>query len=182
MEGKMNRQILCMELEGVVFLFLAGSLFHFLYGLSGRMKAIGLIAPVNESVWEHLKMVLWPSIIYSLFQYKLLYEHVNNFWTAKTAAICIAMLTIVLVFYLYTAFTGRSILIIDISLFAASIIIGQLVSSRIMTSTALPDTVGKLSLVFLMLIVLTFMLFTYHPPCFPIFKDPLKQGQTIRHH
>lgn len=54
--GKAERQILV----GVPVLFLAGTLLHFLYGLSGEFFLVGLLAPVNESVWEHLKLALWP--------------------------------------------------------------------------------------------------------------------------
>ena len=52
--GKAERQILA----GVPVLFLAGTLIHFLYGLSGEFFLVGLLAPVNESVWEHLKLAL----------------------------------------------------------------------------------------------------------------------------
>lgn len=47
-------------LTGIPILFLTGSLLHFAYELSGKNILIALIAPVNESVWEHSKMVLWP--------------------------------------------------------------------------------------------------------------------------
>ena len=41
-------------------LFMVGSVFHFLYDLSGESPIIGAFAAVNESVWEHQKMVLLP--------------------------------------------------------------------------------------------------------------------------
>ena len=58
--GKAERQILV----GVPVLFLAGTLLHFLYGLSGEFFLVGLLAPVNESVWEHLKLALWPTTLW----------------------------------------------------------------------------------------------------------------------
>ena len=58
--GKAERQILV----GVPVLFLAGTLIHFLYGLSGEFFLVGLLAPVNESVWEHLKLALWPTTLW----------------------------------------------------------------------------------------------------------------------
>jgi hypothetical protein len=35
-------------------------LLHFAFGWSGRWLPLALVAPVNESVWEHLKMAYWP--------------------------------------------------------------------------------------------------------------------------
>ena len=44
----------------VPVLFFAGTLFHFGFRLSGELFFVGLLAPVNESVWEHFKLLLWP--------------------------------------------------------------------------------------------------------------------------
>lgn len=54
----------CQVLAGVPVLFLAGTLTIFLYGLSGEFFLVGLLAPVNESVWEHLKLALWPTTLW----------------------------------------------------------------------------------------------------------------------
>ena len=37
-----------------------GSLFHFIYEWSNCLSVVGIIGAVNESVWEHLKILLWP--------------------------------------------------------------------------------------------------------------------------
>ena len=46
-----------------------GSLDHFLFEWSGRRPVMGIFAPVNESVWEHLKMGYWGMIVYSVGEY-----------------------------------------------------------------------------------------------------------------
>ena len=48
--------------KGTPFLFLVGGLWHMLYEFTGKSYLIGLIAAVNESIWEHSKMVLIPAI------------------------------------------------------------------------------------------------------------------------
>jgi hypothetical protein len=48
---------------GILFISLLGSLIHFLYDLSGKSLLVGLIAPINESVWEHLKLPLVPTLL-----------------------------------------------------------------------------------------------------------------------
>lgn len=46
-----------------VFSFVAatvlGCIWHFLYSWV-PVQIVGLFAPINESVWEHLKLLLWP--------------------------------------------------------------------------------------------------------------------------
>lgn len=54
------------ELGGIIFIVVLGSLLHFVYGLSGYWHPIGIIAAVNESVWEHLKLGFWPTVIFPL--------------------------------------------------------------------------------------------------------------------
>ena len=41
-----------------------GTLFHFVYDWSGKMWFVGLFVPVNESTWEHMKLLFVPMLIY----------------------------------------------------------------------------------------------------------------------
>ena len=41
-----------------------GTLFHFVYDWSGQMWFVGLFVPVNESTWEHMKLLFVPMLIY----------------------------------------------------------------------------------------------------------------------
>ena len=45
---------------GVFFVLAAGSLAHFLYDWTGSNAIAGLFVPVNESVWEHMKLLFFP--------------------------------------------------------------------------------------------------------------------------
>ncbi len=54
-------------LMGTVFVTVAGIISHFVYEWSGNNSLIGLFFPVNELTWEHMKLVFFPMLIYSLF-------------------------------------------------------------------------------------------------------------------
>lgn len=54
---------------GIPLLFLIGAVMHFAYGLLWENPIVGLFAPINESVWEHAKMVLWPVILWWVLYY-----------------------------------------------------------------------------------------------------------------
>lgn len=166
----MNK-ILKWELLGFLFIFIFGSIMHFAYS-STHSKIIGLFSPVNESIWEHLKLVLWPSLIFSLIEYSYLKDCVNNFITAKTISIIIAMILIITIFYLYTSILGQNLLFLDILTFALSILIGQLISFKTLILNPANEWVYALSAIILASIIIIFFIFTFSPPRLQIFMDP----------
>ena len=82
------------------------------------------------------------------------------------------IITILIIFYSYTAVTGKSILAIDISTFAIAVIIGQLLSYGLLKYRKLPEKLNKAFLIMLILLAIAFILFTFYPPQLPIFRDP----------
>lgn len=46
-----------------------GTLWHFVYDWTGDNHFIGFFFPVNESTWEHLKLIFFPALIYSVIEY-----------------------------------------------------------------------------------------------------------------
>jgi len=54
----MKSKLFKFELLGFVFCCILGTLSHFFYDWSGQNIIVGMFCPVNESVWEHLKLKL----------------------------------------------------------------------------------------------------------------------------
>jgi hypothetical protein len=117
-----ERSILWYELIGMVFIILLGSMLHFTFEWSGNQPIVGVFSAVNESVWEHLKIAFWPSLLFLIIEYRYLYKKSNNFFVAKTLGIYSMMIIIPLIFYSYTTFLEEN-LIIDIGSFIFAIII-----------------------------------------------------------
>ena len=175
----MKKSVLIWELLGIIFITILGSALHFVFDWLGQWKPIALIAAVNESVWEHLKLGFWPVLFYSLIEYRYLKKSTNNFLIAKTIAMYLIPISIVILFYSYTAILGYNMLIIDISIFVIAVVIGQLVSYKILISPSLPHSMNKLAMIALIVVILMFLLFTFYPPHLPIFKDPITGGYGI---
>jgi hypothetical protein len=160
-------------LFGIPILFLIGSIMHFLYDFTGGNVIIGTIAPVNESVWEHLKMALLPIILWWTIYY-LAAGNINNidknkWFTGALVSILIALITIPLLFYFYTKAFGVELLVVDILLLFLGILLGQIAglhfykySKGISSST---------SIGIFILLILIFVLFTFYPPHLPLFRD-----------
>jgi len=169
------------EFAGMFFIIILGSMLHFTFELSGNQPVVGLFSAVNESVWEHLKLGFWPTLLYLIFEYRYLYKRTNNFFFAKAICICAIMLIIPTIFYSYTIFIEEN-LIIDISSFIFAIIIGQLFSYKLLTFRKLSDRLSLVSLVSIVVLAIAFVVFTFYPPQITLFQDPITGDYGIINH
>lgn len=167
----MENKILQWEIYGILFIMIVGTLFHFVFEWLFSWPPIGAITAVNESVWEHLKLPFWPLIIFSLIEYRFIKGEANNIIIGKSIAAVISIGTILIVFYTYTAIIGTEILIIDILSFYLGVIIGQIISYKIISLSKLPRWISIISLIILIGFGILLIVFTYLPPHLPIFQD-----------
>ena len=177
-----KKSIFSYELIGMIFIIILGSLFHFTFEWSNYQPIVGIFSAVNESVWEHLKIGFWPALVWALIEYKYIEKSTNNFFFAKTVGIYLIPIIIPILFYSYTAVLGESVLVIDILTFVIAIIVGQLVSYKLLTCRKLPDTFNKISIVAVVLLSVAFVLFTFYPPHIPLFRDPVTGEYGIVNH
>lgn len=166
-----EKKILVWEIIGIIFIIFLGSASHFFFEFSGSWIPIGMFSPVNESVWEHLKLTYWPLILFCLIQYKFLYTESNNFLIAKFIVAILMNVIIVSVFYSYTSIVGTESLVVDIFSFILAVIIGQLISYKIMTYKDFSKKTTLISLIGLIIYGLIFIIFTFFPLELPIFLD-----------
>ena len=175
----MKKSILRWELGGIAFIVVLGSLLHFAFEWSGGAIPVASIAAVNESVWEHLKLGFWPALVYAALEYSRFGKSANNFHFAKTIGIYLIPITIVVLFYAYTAILGHDLLIADIAIFVVAIIVGQLVSYRLLTASPLSARLNRFAPIALAVLGILFVLFTFYPPQVPLFRDPISGGYGI---
>jgi hypothetical protein len=169
------------ELAGMILITIIGSSLHFTFELSGNQPVVGVFSAVNESVWEHLKIAFWPTLLYAIFEYRYLNKRTNNFFFAKTIGIYAIMLIIPTIFYSYTIFIEEN-LIIDIASFIFAIIVGQLISYKLLTFKKLSDRLKLISLIALIILAIAFAAFTFYPPQIQLFQDPNTGDYGIINH
>ena len=168
----MKTKLQSLEILGVLFVIIIGSIFHFVFEWSNQWLPLGAITPVNESVWEHLKLVFWPLVFFSIIEYLLLKREVNNFVLSKLIAISIAETTILVSFYSYTAILGTEILFVDILSFIIGVVLGYLVNYKLLKFKKTPKWDMIISAIAIILLGIIFVFFTYFPPEIPLFQDP----------
>jgi len=156
---------------GIMAIIVLGFAWHYIYAWTGSSRMVGWLVPVNESVWEHLKLGYWSLVLFSAVEYGYLKRNVSNYFTAKFAGILALELTILLVFYSYTFLLGKHLFWLDISSYLLGTIICQHVSHMLMSSPPLRKSVNRTSLAAFIAFGVLFAVATYYPPHVPIFKD-----------
>ena len=162
----------------IIFIFCIGSLFHFLYEISGHNKIVALFAAVNESTWEHIKMALSSMFIWSLHD-GYMYGDYSNYFIGKTLSLIIVIAFIIAVFYTYTTFTKKPVLFVDILTFFGAIYLAQKVFYLIIEANPLGFTYQYISVVILFIIFGSYMVLTLLPLKNFIFQDPITKKYGI---
>ena len=126
-----NNQLRNYQILSVIFTFFLGTLLHFTFELTGRSPIIASFSAINESVWEHLKLLFFPMLITIFIGYLYIGKDIPNFICSKTTGILISMAFTVIFFYTYSGILGTNKAIIDISSFFIAAILGEYVSYKL---------------------------------------------------
>jgi len=164
-------RLLRWELAGTLFIILAGGPLHFAFELSGYARPVALIAAVNESVWEHLKLAFWPGLALALVAYPAWRGVTNNYWAARAAGLWVMTAGIVVLFYAYTTILGHHELLLDGLTYLTAVGLGQFFSYRILSAPSLPALWQRMAGLALAGLLAAFMLFSFFPPHLPLFRD-----------
>lgn len=156
---------------GIFFVILAGTLSHFLYEWSGKHIVVGLFTPVNESVWEHMKLLFFPMLLYSLFLILRLRGDYPCLPSSLWAGLLAGTSAIPVFYYTYIWILDRDVFLLDLATFILSVVIAFWISYRLALSCRAKSFCILLACC-VCLLFLCFLWFTYHPPKAMLFADP----------
>lgn len=160
----------CYLLSGIFFVLLAGTLSHFLYEWTNSHVIVGLFTPVNESIWEHMKLIFFPMLLYSPFLIKKVRKNYPCIISSIPFGILIGTIAVMIIFYTYTGILGEHTLFLDLVTFVVSDLLAFYTAYRFTLSCRLQNDTTLLYCL-LCLFILCFFLFTYHPPHIGLFED-----------
>lgn len=163
-------QLKKLELWGAVFGIVFGTMMHFAYAWSGHLQVVGWFAAVNESVWEHTKLLVTPVLIFAVVEWRVLALG-RTVLLAKALELLFGIVFIIAFFYTYTGALGiQEILIIDILSFFVAVILGKYISYRILRQqNRVSDEVIVAAGCAVVMLVFLQILFTYASPSLPLF-------------
>ncbi len=172
----MKKSLTYWQTVGFFFVSVVGTLLHFLFDWSGENPLVALFAPVNESVWEHMKLVLWPMAVFALAEYRSIGKEIGRFWCAKLKGQLTALMLIPAVYYIYTGALGTHWMLFDIAIFFLATGAGFWVETRTLTQGKPCRIPNKVAAGLIVLILVVFALVTFLTPQIPLFQDPLSGG------
>lgn len=176
----MKSKLFKFELTGFVFCCILGTLSHFFYDWSGQNLIVGMFCPVNESVWEHLKLIYTPYFIWAIAEFFILKDKRMNLFLSKLLGVISGMLTILFIHYTYTGAAGKESMTADIISFFAGVAAAFIISYAIIKNARYKGTASEIiSLLLLLVTGGIFILFTFSPPLIPLFEDSVTKTYGI---
>lgn len=163
-------------ISGIIVMVL-GSLLHFVYNWTTNNQYVAALSAVNESTWEHLKLLFYPMLLTTIIGYFAIGKEYSNFLFARLLGILTSIAFTIVFFYTYSGIVGNNFVPIDIGIFFVAVILGEFVSCKVLNSNLKCNKYVSLSLLIALLIC--FILFTYNAPRIGLFKDPLNGNYGI---
>ncbi len=167
------------KIVGVFISFILAIIFHFIYGWVPN-SIISVIAPVNESIWEHMKLIVTPSIIFSIFEYFIYKKkdiEFNNFILSYAISSILGIIVYLLLYIPLNDIFGHKAYI-AISLLFLILIFVQIVSYYIINRKNIKHS-SDVGILLILIIYFAFGYLTYHPPKINLFYDYMNKGYGI---
>ncbi|MBQ2062206.1 MAG: hypothetical protein II458_05970 [Oscillospiraceae bacterium] len=159
------------EIAGLLLTLAAGTLLHFTYGWSGKNPAAAAFSAVNESTWEHMKLLAVPWLAWSLA------EAAASGGAAlfpRALGLLAGLAAIPAAFYTLTGMFGPTHHLVNILLFLLAVLLAFAVSRLARESGRFRRRIWRLlGLVLLLTVGAMFLRWTYAAPDLPLFIDPL---------
>ena len=174
----MQKRLLRWELIGFAFTGAVGTLLHFVYEWTGGNPLIAAFCAVNESTWEHMKLLAVPWLVWTVVTIAV------NRCAASALPRAIGLLAglaaIPALFYTYTGILGKSVGVVNILIFQAAVLLAYFVSVSLQKSARLSSVPFQiLGILLHLLAALAFLFFTSFPPSLPLFVDPTNGTRGI---
>ena len=174
----MKPNISLWQFAGFSLSSLFGTILHFLYDWTDKSLLIAPFSGVNESTWEHMKLLYFPLFIFAIVQSRFFKDY-KNFWCIKLIGICRGLLLIPVLFYTYNGVIGKSPDYINIAIFFVSAASAYILEWYLFKKNSIKCKRSPLAFLLICFIGVLFILFTFVTPQINIFKDPITNGYGI---
>ena len=168
----MKKRSILWHAVGFAAVTFGGTILHFLYDWTGESILVVPFSGVNESTWEHMKLLFWPLFLFALVQ-RLFFRDQENYWCVKLAKNLLGLTLIPVLFYTYNGVFGKSLDWINIAIFYITALLVFLLEWWMFKKDLLPCKYPRLAFAAICLIGVLFVVFTFAPPQIPLFQDPL---------
>lgn len=169
----MKQNIPYWQTAGFIFTSVLGTFLHFLFELTGGSMAAALVSAVNESIWEHMKLIFYPMALFALIEYRAWGREEPRFWCIKLLGILLGLMLIPVAYYTYTGILGVNTDWFNVTIFFIAAGAAYWLETKRFVSDRSCRLGEKTAIVALCLIAATFALLTFRPVKRPFFADPV---------
>lgn len=167
----MKKSLLFWQCAGFIFTAILGVLLHFLYNWSNQSPLVAPFSAVNESIWEHMKLLFFPMFIFALIENQFIGEGFQNFWCVKLVGILLGLILIPVLYYTYTGAFGVSADWFNIVIFFLANIAAYALEIFLFHQDTDFCISSKTAFMILFSLAFIFILFTFVQPKIPLFRD-----------
>ena len=168
----MKQRSVLWQWAGFALVTFGGTILHFLYDWTGGSILVAPFSGVNESTWEHMKLLFWPLFLFALVQ-RLFFRDQENYWCVKLAQVLLGLVLIPVLFYTYNGVFGKSPDWINIAIFYITALLVFLFEWWAFKNNRLQCKHPWPAFAAICLIGVLFVAFTFAPPQVPLFQDPV---------
>ena len=167
----MKKSLKLWQIGGFVFTGIAGVLLHFLYDWTDNSIIVAPFSAVNESIWEHMKLLFFPMFVFALVEYKFIEKYYENFLCAKLAGTITGLLLIPIIYYTYTGVLGINADWFNIVIFFIAAGVAYYLENLLMRNKLSFCKSSCVAFVILCFIAVLFVVMTFIQPKIPLFQD-----------
>lgn len=168
----MEKKVPAWQMSGFVFVSILGTLLHFLFDLTGESVVAAVFSAVNESIWEHMKLLFYPMALFAVIEYFAWGKEVASFWCIKLLGILGSLALIPVSYYTYTGILGINADWVNITIFFLAAGLGYFAETKLLKRDCPCVLPSWTAIGILLLLGAAFTAFTFAPPQIPFFQDP----------
>lgn len=169
----MKRKLYLWQCSGFLFTGITGTLLHFVYDWSKGSRFAALFSGVNESVWEHMKLLFFPMFVFALLENVFFGKKYGNFMQIRLRGILLGLMLIPVIYYTYLGAFGVNADWFNICIFFIASASAYFYETRALLRESKALFSSPFAMVILFLIAALFFMFTFFPPQIPLFRDPV---------
>ncbi len=168
----MKKNLSLWQFAGFTFTAFFGTLLHYIYEWSNYSALAAPFSGVNESTWEHMKLLFFPLFIFAIIQ-SFYFKEYKSFWCVKLIGITAGLLFIPIIYYTCNGAFGKSPDWFNISIFFIAAAITFVTEYKLLKYDVLKCKNSIIPFVLVCLIGALFVIFTFYTPRIPLFMDPI---------
>ena len=155
---------------GFLVTTILGVISHFVYEWTGGNFLVGPFFPMNESTWEHMKLLFFPMFLFALVAGKKMERQYPCIYNAMFTGILVGLALIPTLFYTYSGILGFFVDWVNIAVYVLSVLVAYIVVYRVALTCRNKNPMVLRIVMYVLLVA--FMVFSVYPPKLGIFSAP----------